>query len=58
MERAALTEALSIARRSHLLLATGWTPQQLDEQDPGELESLSLYIRIRDGLEAEEQSRG
>lgn len=55
-ERVALREALSIARRSELILETGWTPAQLDAQDSREIERFEVYLRIRAGLRREQES--
>jgi hypothetical protein len=50
-------DALAIARRSHLILATGWTPKQLDAQDALELARLEAYLQVKAGLEAEARDK-
>lgn len=52
----ALSEAISIFRRSELVLMTGWTFDQLNEQDTDELDDLETHLRIK-GLIREERAR-
>ena len=53
-DRIALIKALSIVRRSQMIVATGWTPKQYDEQSQEDILELEAYMRINNGLDYEE----
>jgi hypothetical protein len=49
----ACQEALALLRRVDLILATHWTPEQLDAVDPYELDAIETVTSMRAGLKAE-----
>jgi hypothetical protein len=41
---------LTLARRSELILATGWTFEQLDSQDSTEVARFETYLRMKNAV--------
>jgi hypothetical protein len=43
-------------RRASVIAATGWTPDQLDEQDTDEVDRLLRYLNVREGVKRQYRS--